>query len=1425
MNDKRMLFEVSWEVCNMVGGIHTVLVTKVRKMQERYGENYVLIGPDMSRNTSLAGIFREEAWHPEILKGLSKLKIGCKMGRWLVPGEPKCILLQFDALFEKKDQILADYWEKFGLNSLPGGHDYLEPVIFSHAAGMVIERIFCDHLLHKGLKTVVHCHEWLACAALLYLKDRAPEIGTVFTTHATTLGRTLSSHHWDQNDPSQKESIQPEYLAQKHGVVAKHSIESISARMSDSFTTVSSITAEECEMFFNRKPDVLTLNGLGDESPDPQLIQPGAVAAARRRLLEIANITTGHSYPPERTTMLVSAGRYEFQNKGVDLTLEALANLNRRLREQPHDSGDFNQRVIAFMMFPAGHTGPRQKILHAYRQGRPSGETFFSTHGLRDEEHDPILSRMAPLGFRNSKDDPVHIVFVPIYLNGSDPLVPETYYQLLAGADLTVFPSFYEPWGYTPEESAAMSIPTITSDLAGYGLWARQFGDWNATGVYALPRKGQPFNHSRDQLCAAIEEFLQRNPEQRQDLRRAVLAMSHHARWGEFGKAYLEAHDQAITKAHQRMQSATYDRFRTFSAGQVLPPTEGSRAPAHIRRFTVQNKLPSILEKMRTLVRENLWWSWNPELCELLSELDPELWELTGKNPLVFIDRVRPEMLEHVAKSRTYAERAELALSRFTHYMSSKKEPEVAYFCMEYGLSHILKLYSGGLGILAGDHLKTASDMGIPLCALGLAYRFGYFRQRINADGAQESHYETNDFKSLPMSPVNDSKGARILFSISTPTGPVWMQAWKVAVGRVDLYLLDTDLSENSPADRSISDRLYGGDSEHRLRQEFILAIGGHELLRRLGIKAKVFHMNEGHTAFLVLSRVAQLVQDEKIKFEEALEYVRHSTGFTTHTPVAAGHDHFPEGMVAPYLQLFTDPIGEPLQRLQELGRGLDKSRETSFSMTLLAVRGSTHINAVSKIHGKVSRRMFHALIPQFHENEVPVSGITNGVHSGTWVAPEWQAVFSDQIGADWRDHLSDAQFWNKARQLDSALVWQTHVELKKKLVKWLRGHLRETWERRREHPANLATALANLSEDTFIATFARRFAPYKRANLLFRDPARLAKLLSGDVPMVFLFAGKAHPSDVLGQNLITKVIELARKPEFFGRILFVENYEIDVAQSLVWGSDLWINNPIRPLEASGTSGMKAAMNGCLNLSVADGWWAEGYNGKNGWVIGDESLTQSPEFQDTFDSSHLYSLLEREVLPRYKARARGGVPEQWTTMMKESIASIVPAFNTERMLAEYNHDFYQSACERSVSLASDRYVEIRRLIASRKRLLESWKSISFVDIEVMGLETDEIYLGQPLKMKVRLAHPNLRPQDIQVETVLSTESQHPADLAKFQTYAMKCIADENDGRESAWEVSIQFGQTGPQSLGVRVVPRPCHDNHRVDLMLDMVKWL
>ncbi|MEK6705456.1 MAG: alpha-glucan family phosphorylase [Bdellovibrionota bacterium] len=1409
MKKSSYLFEISWEVCNMVGGIHTVLMSKISAMQDYYGDRYVTVGPDVPRASGAPPTFREEIWDPEIVEAVSSLSVGCRMGRWLVPGEPRCLLIDFSSINQIKDQILADYWERYRLHSLYGGWDYLEPMSFSQAAGMAIEQIFQKNLKPQKLNAIVHCHEWMAAAAILHLRKTAPEVATVFTTHATMLGRSLSAHQKNAEFSSQHSPQQLEQLAHEMGVSAKHSMETIAARLSDCFTTVSPITSEECVRILNRKPDLLLLNGIGEDFLDSPLTTESARQKSRSRLFEIAKATTGFTYDPANTNILVSAGRYEFKNKGIDLLLDSLAVLNSNIKNLPPE-----KRVIAFLMFPAGHGGPRKP---------PSNnQANLSTHELRDEHNDPVIRKLIASKLTNNPDNRIHVVFVPIYLDGNDSLIKEKYYELLAAADISAFPSFYEPWGYTPMESISFGVPTITSDLAGFGIWAKDLGPWKKTGVFVLDRKEcQKDEHSVQQLADHLLEVFKAPPKESQALKKAAHTLAKQASWSEWAKAYFKAHGIALKKALERT-----DPESTHNIGRI---SEGSRyfdPQTHMRKFTVLNQIPKNLEDVRTLAR-NIWWSWHPEAVQLFSTLDPELWSKLGHNPSMFLDYVKLEVLESASGSKKYMHKLKKVLSKLErHQMNTKAEPQIAFFCAEYGLASCLKFYSGGLGILAGDLLKTASDMKIPLCAIGLAYNLGYFRQRINRDGNQEHEYEKNDFYSMPMQPACSADGTPIVVSIPFPHGPVHARVWKVTVGNVGLYLLDTDFGANRAKDRAITNNLYGGDLTHRLKQEIILGIGGLKLLRMLGISPLVYHMNEGHSAFLVLARLVELVTQYKLEYHEAMEYIRQTSIFTTHTPVPAGHDQFPEEVIKPYLQPFGEALKKDWSSLLSLGNTPQTTDNRNFSMTYLCLHGSNRVNGVSQVHGKISRRMFREFYPDFHEFEVPIKSITNGVHVPTWLAPEWQQVFTKHIGVNWRKMLADKNFWKSALELDNKLVWQTHLAVKRRLIDWLRIHLEETFKQRREDPAHLAIALSNLDKDPLIMGFARRFAPYKRANLLFHNMARLEKLLSQGKPLIFLFSGKSHPSDGIGQALIRKVIEMSRQPQFVGKILFVENYDFEVAQLMVSGCDVWLNTPTRPLEASGTSGMKAGINGCINLSVADGWWVEGFNGKNGWIIADENQENPQDFQNEYDSARIYALLEHEIMPMFYDRSAAGVPAEWVHLMKESMASIIPRFSSARMLKEYNEQMYLPAVENANTLNANGFAALTELCEAKKRLTSEWSSIGCTNVRMEGLEREKVLINQPINIKIDLNHPNLDVGDLVVQAVLG-RSLPDGRLHQLKAFTMSNISNGHSSSfASSWEAEISCEESGPYSIGIRVMPSYYYSGgEELQVTHSLVKWL
>ncbi len=1403
----------------MVGGIHTVLATKVRAMQARYGTRYIVVGPDLARAEGARPVFRDEIWHAGLHEALADAPVGCRMGRWLVPGEPRCLLVDHTGLFAHKDAILAQYWEWYQLDSIAGGWDYFEPVMFSHAVGQVVERLATAYFQPRQLAVVVQSHEWLTGAALLYAKRRMPEVGTVFTTHATTLGRSLAANRPSPDLYAALGAVDPDATARELGVPSKHSMESIAAREADCFTTVSAITALECRHFLRREPEPILMNGMDDDFPPPPLREPTAVHAARNRLFELATLTTGTTYDRDRTELFVCAGRYEFVNKGIDVALDALAALDHDLRTRP------GGRVVVFALFPAGNAGPRRAILEASRTGQIGDQPFLTTHDLHDEAGDPIVRRLLAEGLVNRPENAVHVVFVPVYLDGNDPLVRETYYELVVGADLTIFPSFYEPWGYTPMESIALGVPTVTSDLAGFGRWARDRGDWQATGVAVLARDGRAFEWVSQALMEHLVAFLDLSPDARRDLAAAALRTSQACRWQQFAPAYLEAHARASERAAERARTMPKGRLTALASLKARPVATGSAVTARLHPFSVRNATPAALSGLRDLAM-NVWWSWHPAAAALFADLDPALWSDTGHNPVVFLEHVDGARLSAAAASPAYVARVESLAGALAAERERPAGPEIAYFCMEYGLIDSLKLFSGGLGVLAGDHLKTASDLALPLCAVGLAYRYGYFKQRIRPDGTQEPLREHLVAQNHPLELVTGEHGLPVTVELPLPGGTVYARAWRVRVGTVDLYLLDTNIEANRHEDRALTDSLYGGDQRHRLRQEMVLGMGGYRLLKAIGLAPTVFHMNEGHSAFLILARLADLVQGG-LKWHEALAYVRQTTIFTTHTPVAAGHDAFPEDLIRPYLAPLEPVLLQDGATIAGLGRAPWAERDPSFSMTALALRGSDRVNGVSHIHATVSRRLFHALYPGFYEEEVPVAAITNGVHVPTWLAPEWHALFDARLPGDWRLRQADEAYWDDARHLDAREVWQARQSAKRRLLDWLHANVPRTWVSRREHPAALSEALRHLREDALLVGFARRFAPYKRATLLFRDLARLEDLVAGEIPIVFLFAGKAHPYDDHGTALIREVIELARRPGLLGHVLFLEDYSMRLSSLLVAGCDVWLNTPTRPLEASGTSGIKAGINGTLNLSVGDGWWPEAFNGRNGWMIDDVAAEEDAEYQNQIDSATIYAMIENEVLPRYTGRVSGGLPFEWVEMAKESIATILPRFSAERMVREYQARLYDPARRDAERLTADGHARLYALAGFKQRLRQHWDTVAFADLGLEGMDGDTVVSGAAVRLRVELRHPHLRPEDLRVQAVLIRTGLDER-MEAFDTFDLG--PEEAGGAggpdaTSVWTGSITPAATGEHSLGVRVTPTAHPDGADVESLTPLVKWL
>lgn len=1416
---RSVFFEISWEVCNMVGGIHTVLASRVPEVQERHGEDgYIAIGPDVPRVEGVAPEFRPDVWDSDVVEALRDLEVTVEMGRWLVPGEPRCLLINQSNLYPRKDEILGKYWEQYQLDSLFGAWDYFDPVLFAHGAGMVIERLRDRFLLPARQKAIVQAHEWMSAAAILHLQTAAPEIGTVFTTHATMLGRSLAGQRADPNFYQSLSSVDTEVAAKQLNVSSKHSMETVAAREADVFTTVSEITALECNYLLGRQPDVVLPNGFGAKPVDPETRD-----GAREELFKLAELTTGDRYDRKNTLIFALAGRYEYVNKGVDVYLDATYGLSDAL------AATDGKRVIAFAMLPAGHAEPKRELWdRAYGGG--AGTPLRCTHDLVDEANDPITNQLNALGIDNKPGNPVHVVHVPIYLDGTDPLIRHKYWDLLPGADLGVFPSFYEPWGYTPLEAVAFGVPAITTDRAGFGRWVAAQGDGKHTGVRVLKREGVAFDEVSSSLRTALLEFIELPAADREALGKACLETAALTDWSNFMEHYEEAHRQALAAGAARRKELPMERLSVPSMPAtatdvsgvfglfVRPPAkEGEEIAPYTRTFTVLNALPEELQPLQDIAA-NLWWRWHPEVASLFKKIDPTLWFKLDENPHSLLDRIKPDRLMELALDQEYV--ANVArLHREMLESTETKDPRIAYFCMEFGVAGFLKLYSGGLGILAGDHLKAASDLDLPLCAVGLAYRDGYFRQIIDRDGRQEDLGDTNDFENPPFEQVMAGEYAPLRITLPLPTGPVHVGAWKLQVGRVPLFLLDTNLPENRPEDRAITNRLYGGDHAHRLRQEMILGLGGYQLLTELDIDPDVFHMNEGHSAFLLLARAAHLIQQHGLRSQEAFEYIRNTTVFTTHTPVPAGHDHFTEEMVRPYLTRFERVLRMDWPRLMAMGH-TPQGAPNKFGTTALAVRNAERINGVSAKHGEVARDMFLQFYPDLDDaDDVPCTSITNGVHVSTWVAPRWQRLFERQMGHDWRDQIEDRFQWEWLRDHDPAEIWSIHRELRVDFLTWLEDHLTDSWARRREDLSLLRDIIDKIDEDRLLIGFARRFAPYKRADLLLADPARLAKLLNGTPGATIIYAGKAHPADGHGQALLQRVYEATKHPDLAGRVIFLEDYSIDEARRMVAGCDVWLNTPTRPLEASGTSGMKAAMNGCLNLSVDDGWWLEGYQDDNGWII--DLPSASIHDPSAYDRAVAMALLEGEILPMYNDRTPEGVPLQWVDRMKASMSSIIPRFSSRRMVTNYADLFYEPAMKDAVALRESNYRPLFALAELAEDIRSHWGGIAMESVRFGGLSGEDISVGTTVSAEVTVHHPGLDARDLDVEAVVTFGSR----MHDMSSRLVVPFEAEGTEERSTWRGAFSVRASGGHELRFRVRPKDRSPMRPAALGMHIQKWL
>ena len=839
------------------------------------------------------------------------------------------------------------------------------------------------------------------------------------------------------------------------------------------------------------------------------------------------------------------------------------------------------------------------------------------------------------------------------------------------------------------------------------------------------------------------------------------------------------------------------------------------------KEVTVKSRIPVELEKLSEIAR-NIWWAWNFEATELFRDLDPELWKECGQNPVLLLERMSYEKLEALTKDKVILRRMNEVYTKFRDYMDVRPDsqrPSVAYFSMEYGLSSVLKIYSGGLGVLAGDYLKEASDSNVDLCAVGFLYRYGYFTQTLSMDGQQIANYEAQNFGQLPIDRVLDADGKPLVVDVPYLDYYVHANVWRVNVGRISLYLLDTDNEMNSEFDRPITHQLYGGDWENRLKQEILLGIGGILTLKALGIKKDIYHCNEGHAALINVQRICDYVATG-LTFNQAIELVRASSLYTVHTPVPAGHDYFDEGLFGKYMGGYPAKMGITWDDLMDLGRNNAGDKGERFCMSVFACNTSQEVNGVSWLHGKVSQEMFSSIWKGYFPEENHVGYVTNGVHFPTWSATEWKKLYFKYFNENFWFDQSNPKIWEAIYNVPDEEIWQTRMTMKNKLVDYIRKSFRDTWLKNQGDPSRIVSLMDKINPNALLIGFGRRFATYKRAHLLFTDLERLSKIVNNpDYPVQFLFTGKAHPHDGAGQGLIKRIIEISRRPEFLGKIIFLENYDMQLARRLVSGVDIWLNTPTRPLEASGTSGEKALMNGVVNFSVLDGWWLEGYREGAGWALTEKRTYQNQEHQDQLDAATIYSILETEILPLYYARNKKGYSEGWIKVVKNSIAQIAPHYTMKRQLDDYYSKFYCKQAKRFHALAANDNAKAKEIAAWKEEVVAKWDSIEIVSCDkVEELKKGDIESGKEYTITYVIDEKGLNDAvGLELVTTYTTADgkQHVYSVEPFNVI-------KKEGDLYTFQVKHSLSNAGSFKVSYRMFPKNPELPHRQDFCY--VRW-
>ncbi len=1397
------VFEIGWEVCNKVGGMHTVLTSKAKNLSKTFGDNYIMIGPDVMKDEKNNLDFVEDGTLLKNWMSFAKnenLKI--RIGRWNIAGRPIVVLVDFSSFIIAKESLLKDFWDNYKLDSLSAPWDFLEPTMFGYAAGKVIESFWKYHI-NAHDKVVAQFNEWTSGAGVLHLKQAVPQIATIFTSHGTTLGKYLAKHGISPTSISSQEA---EKYAISYGITPKFSLEKILPQIADCYTTVSLVSNDESNLFYHKFADFITPNGF----ERPYEITEQNREVARNILRKVAKAVLKREIPQD-AIFIHTGGQNEFKNKGYDIFLESLNKLNQE--------SSCKNEIFAFIITPSNVCGFRQDLDLNYGGIYPEPAiNDYLTHWIFDYETNPIIKAFIENNLHNQLEDRVKVIYVPTYLNGDDGVFNLPYTELLAGFDLTLFPSLYEPWGYASQQSIGIGVPTLSTTNSGFGQWVKSHFKEKQEAIRVIERDFNNSDKTIQELAKIVCDYSKLSLKEKEKLQQEAILISKQTSWNNFLDEYYNAYAFALEKANER-----FDMYKAKTSISETITEQVKFVKAEWRKILININLPDELKPLINLTK-NLWWAWNYEAYELFGMVNEYLWIKHQQNPISMIESLSIEDCDKLKNNPQFIAKLNKVYGHFEAYMAKKSEmngEKIAYFSMEYGLHDSLKIFSGGLGMLAGDYLKQASDSNVNMIGIGLLYRYGYFSQQISNNGDQINNYFPQKFSHLPINAVRDKNGDWVKIGIPFPGRTLYAKIWRVDVGRIPLYLLDTDFADNSESDRKITASLYGGDWENRLKQEILLGIGGILTINILNEQPTLYHYNEGHAAFAVIERLKNIMQQYNYTFLQASEIIKATSLFTTHTPVPAGHDYFSEDMLRAYLANYCTKLNISWDTFMNLGRMHDNNPNERFSMSVLAVKLSQEVNAVSKIHGRVTRELFKDLYKGYFTEELHIGYVTNGVHYPTWTHKKWQQLHKEYFGDNFFNDQSNPNHWSKIANVPDQKIWDLRNELRKEMIDYLKIRINQDMTRRQESPKLLFDALENLRSDVLTIGFARRFATYKRAHLLFSDLEKLSLLINNpERPVQFIYAGKAHPHDKAGQDLIKRIIEVSRMKEFVGKIIFIENYDMEIAKHLISGCDVWLNTPTRPLEASGTSGEKAIMNGVLNFSVLDGWWAEGYVPGAGWALKEEVTYINNDFQDLLDAETIYNKIEDEIAPAFYLLNQENIPEIWLSHVRNTFSQISPKFTMKRQLDDYYDKFYNILFDRSERLTENENNLAIEITRWKKKMLTSWESIIVKRIAVPNSEQYPLTIGEFFNAEIELDMGILSPNDIGIEVIFAKKQNDVIDHI-YKKFDLECTSFEDS--IAKFVCNVPAINAGVYDYLFRMYAKHADLAHRQDI--DLVKWI